>query len=218
MTDSESRPGSARRLRSDAERSIEAILDAALSCIQSDVDLTMSAVARKADVSRVTLYAHFPTRQALVEALVRRTVATSKPMVEAADIHAGSASDALARLLDSAWDVLSGFRRLHAVAASVTVPARLRELHEPLFGPLDDLVARGQAEGDFNVDLPRDWLVATILDLLHLCAEEVDAGRLRHDEAGHVVTATLLGALGCSHLAPHTGAHVRRSTSRDPDA
>lgn len=72
--------------------------------------------------------------------------------------------------------------------------------------------SRAQAEGDFNADLPRDWLVATILDLLDLCAEEVDAGRLRHDEAGRVLTVTLLGPLACSHLAPHAGAHVRRST------
>jgi len=57
------------------------------------------------------------------------------------------------------------------------------------------LIDRGQGDGDFRTDLPRDWLVATFYSLLHAAAEEVDAGRLPHDRAPDVLEATILAAL-----------------------
>ncbi|MGH9250512.1 MAG: TetR/AcrR family transcriptional regulator [Acidimicrobiales bacterium] len=213
MADGESHSGPGRRRRADAERSIEAILDAALAVILADGDLTMAAVARAAEVSRVTLYAHFPTREALVEAVLRRTVVRSTSLVDDVDIDRGPAPDALARLVGSSWGVLSGFRNLHAAAATAMPADRLRQLHEPFVGPFERLISRGQAEGDFRADLPLSWLVATMLNLLHLTAEEVDAGRLRTDHAGEVVTATILGVLT---LPPPTRRAAARKRSDRP--
>ncbi len=195
MTDIDSQSGPARRRGADAERHIEAVLDAALALVLAGDEPTMAAVARAAELSRVTLYAHFPTREDLLEALVQRTVSRSTSLVEDADVARGPAPQALARLVGSSWEALSGVRRLHAVAASAIPGDRLRGLHAPLVDPFLDLISRGQAEGHFRTDLPQDWLVATILNLLHLAAEEVDAGHLHTDRAGDVVTATVLGAL-----------------------
>ncbi|MGH3978683.1 MAG: TetR/AcrR family transcriptional regulator [Pseudonocardiaceae bacterium] len=177
-------------------------MDAALVCVQNDGDLTMSAVARAAGLSRVTIHAHFPTREALVAAVVHRAVSTASTMLDDAAIDEGPTRDALARLLRSSWQALSRFRNLHAVASSVLSPAELHRRHEPLLGPLHDLVSRGQAEGDFRTDLPQDWLVATTLTLLHLAAEQVHAGQLSHDEAGDVVTATVLSVFHSSPPNP----------------
>jgi AcrR family transcriptional regulator len=62
------------RRRADAERSIAAILDAGLACFGTNPDVTMTAVARAAGVGRVTLYAHFPSRQALLEAVMAHAI------------------------------------------------------------------------------------------------------------------------------------------------
>ncbi|MGH3320496.1 MAG: TetR/AcrR family transcriptional regulator [Streptosporangiaceae bacterium] len=77
-----------RRRRADAGRSIESILDAALNGILTEGELNMSAVARDAGLSRVTLYAHFPTREALLEAVLRRAVSLAALVIDDADIEA----------------------------------------------------------------------------------------------------------------------------------
>src|SRR5215470_11858376 len=60
--------------REVAERNVEAILDAAEELLQSQGHASISAVAAQAGVSRVTVYAHFPTWAALLESAVERAV------------------------------------------------------------------------------------------------------------------------------------------------
>jgi AcrR family transcriptional regulator len=184
-----------RRRRADAERSIEAILDAILESMAAGGELNMAAIARAAGVSRVTLYTHFPTREALLEAGIDRAIARANDLLSDVAPEEGPAPEALSRLLRSSWQVLDQYRNLYAAAAADLPPARLRALHRPLFGRVDKLVARGQADGDFRTDLPRKWLVSAIYALMHQAAEEVNAGHLTARKAGDVVTRTVLSAL-----------------------
>ncbi|RKN50894.1 TetR/AcrR family transcriptional regulator [Micromonospora endolithica] len=61
-----------RPLRADAQRNRERLLDAAVRAFsQGGAEVTLDAVARDAGVGIGTLYRHFPTREALVEAAYR---------------------------------------------------------------------------------------------------------------------------------------------------
>jgi AcrR family transcriptional regulator len=63
------------RLRADAQRNRERLLATALKLFTSSKEeVTLSAVAEKAGVGIGTLYRHFPTRDALVEAVYRNEV------------------------------------------------------------------------------------------------------------------------------------------------
>ena len=65
-----------RRLRADAERNRARLLEAARAAFASgQVAVTLEQIARDADVGIGTLYRHFPTREALVEALYREELA-----------------------------------------------------------------------------------------------------------------------------------------------
>jgi AcrR family transcriptional regulator len=63
-------------LRKDAQRNRDLLLDAAAKLFaEHGVDYPLEDVARDAGVGIGTLYRHFPTRNALVEAVYRREVA-----------------------------------------------------------------------------------------------------------------------------------------------
>src|ERR1700684_237612 len=65
----------ARKPRADAVRNRELVLEAAKSVFSAGgPDASLEAVARRAGVGIGTLYRHFPTREALFEAVYRREV------------------------------------------------------------------------------------------------------------------------------------------------
>lgn len=65
----------ARALRADAQRNREALLESAAQAFgERGTDASLEDVARRAGVGIGTLYRHFPTRDALVEAAYRRGV------------------------------------------------------------------------------------------------------------------------------------------------
>jgi len=184
-----------RRRRADAERSIAAIVDAAFGCLCEDADVSMSAIARAAGVGRVTLYAHFPTREALLKAVLRHAVAQARAALEANAPDDGHAREALARLVGPGWQVLDRCRRLAAVAARDLPPPLLNEVQDLVLDRVKRLVRRGQEEGAFRADVPPSWLVTTIYSLMHAAAQEVGAGRLSQSDASAVLESTLLSAI-----------------------
>src|SRR5258708_17634570 len=66
---------STRKPRADAVRNRERVLDAAKAVFSAGgPEASLEAVARRAGVGIGTLYRHFPTREALFEAVYRREV------------------------------------------------------------------------------------------------------------------------------------------------
>jgi AcrR family transcriptional regulator len=66
-----------RPVRADARRNRDQLLNAAVRAFADDgaADVTLEAIARTAGVGIGTLYRHFPTREALVEAAYRQELA-----------------------------------------------------------------------------------------------------------------------------------------------
>jgi AcrR family transcriptional regulator len=61
-----------RAMRADARRNYERLLDEARRAFgQQGIDASLEEIARRAGVGIGTLYRHFPTREALLEALLR---------------------------------------------------------------------------------------------------------------------------------------------------
>jgi AcrR family transcriptional regulator len=89
--------------RATAERNVEAILDAAGRLLERGGQPTIVAVAGEAGVSRVAVYAHFATRERLLEAVVERAVRRTTEALDAVEPERGPPLEALRRVLDAGW-------------------------------------------------------------------------------------------------------------------
>ena len=177
--------------RATAERNVEAILNAAEELLARGAAATTSAVAAAAGVSRVTVYAHFPTRAALLEAIAARAIRHTTTTIEGARLDDGRPAAALARLIRVAWTELDRNRVIAQSAAEGLSAAAMGRAHASLRGPIEALVRRGQEDGSFRDDVPSQWLVSSFFALMHACADEVRSGRLPGDEAIATLTATI---------------------------
>jgi len=164
--------------RATAERNVESILDAVERLLERGSPVTIAAVASDAGTSRVTVYAHFSTREQLLEATLERSVRRAGAALEAAAPDVGSPLEALDRLVAVAWQVLERFAGMAAATMEAVPHDRHQQLHGPAMAPVSRLVERGRREGVFRHDVPADWLVACTYALFHAAAAEVRAGRL----------------------------------------
>jgi TetR/AcrR family transcriptional repressor of mexCD-oprJ operon len=177
--------------RATAERNTVAILDAVQTLLERGAQVSVTAVAAEAGVSRVTVYAHFPTREDLLTAAMERAVTGARAALEAAEPQSGSAREALERVVAAAWRELDRNRAIAQATSEHLVPAEVTKTHDIALSPIRELVERGRAEGAFRSDVPADWLVTSFFALLHACGDEVRAGRLEASRAPAVLTATI---------------------------
>ncbi|MBO3745860.1 TetR/AcrR family transcriptional regulator [Streptosporangiaceae bacterium NEAU-GS5] len=182
-------------LRADAARNVEAILEAAAACLGRNPDASMTEIAKRAGLGRVTLYGHFPSREALLHELMRDSLARISRLLATADLDSGPADAALLGLLRSSWQVLD-----HHVGTLSAVRRQLPDSdvlahHEQILGAIDRLIARGRRDGVFRADLPVEWLVTVVYRLIQAAAEQVEEGVFTEEQAVGALTATVAAAL-----------------------
>ncbi|GIJ39001.1 hypothetical protein Vwe01_23260 [Micromonospora andamanensis] len=188
--------GRRRRRRSDAERSAAAVLDAAVRVLGAYPDAKVEQVAAAAGVTRQTVYAHYPSRQVLVAAVVDRITAEAVAALDAADVDGGTATVALLRWLDVTWGLLDRYPLLlHPSVAAIDQGDSDRQ-HAVVAERLARLIGHGQAAGEFDGTLDPAWLVSATIALGHAAGGEVAAGRMTTVRAAAVLRRSILRLYG----------------------
>jgi TetR/AcrR family transcriptional regulator, mexCD-oprJ operon repressor len=178
--------------RAKAERNVESILDGAERLLRRRSQASIAGVAKEAGVSRVTVYAHFPTREELIEAVVARVTRAAHESIEGAKPGDGDPVQALERVLTVAWDELERQEAIRQAAAEELSSEAVRRAHETAAGTVLKLIERGRRQGSFRKDLPVEWLVASCFALLHTAADEVRERRIKPDEAKSAVKTSVI--------------------------
>jgi AcrR family transcriptional regulator len=193
------------RRRADAERSIARILDAAVDALASDPEASMAEIARRAGVVRATIYVHFPTREALLDAVTHRAIAEVAQIIDAAKPDHGPPAEALARVVAATWQRLGRYHALVAINTQQHAHAELRQRHSSVLATLQPLIERGQADGTFRADVPAAWHLSMLMALMHAASGELGAGRVTDADAATALVATILGAVSDRHAANRSG-------------
>ena len=184
-----------RRRRADAERSIAAILDAAVDVLSDRPDASIDDIAKAAGVSRQTVYAHYASRERLIEAVLERALAETVAAIDAAEPNKGDPAEALDRLVSAGWQTLERYPLLMDLRAPMSAEEE-HKLHRPILDRLERLIRRGQRARIFDQRLPPTWLLAAFLALSHAAAEEVRAGRMSAADAARSLTRTVRRVFG----------------------
>lgn len=193
MTQTDTKPAR----RADAQRNVEKILDAAVSCLSRSADASVSHIAQAAGVGRVTVYGHFPSREAIVEAALQRVLAKGDEVLGGIDLS-GDPRSALQALIESSWMLIGQAGAIVEAAQAALGPARVEELHAKQAQRVDDVIRRGQAEGVFRDDLPPTWVSSVLHQVLKGAAVDVLQGQVKADDASRYITKTILSAFSAT--------------------
>ena len=184
-----------KRRRADADRSFQSIREAALEALASDPDVSMAEIARRAGVVRATIYAHFPTRESLLDAVMEHATAQVADAIRAADPERGEPVEALERVLLATWQELSQFHSVLGININRLSTKELHRRHLPITTQFVPLIERGQAVGVFRADVSAVWLIAVIRAIVHTASSELQAGRLTQAEVERTMLTTSLAAV-----------------------
>ena len=159
-----------RKPRADALRNRERVLEAAKAVFSAGgAEASLEAVARRAGVGIGTLYRHFPTREALFEAVYRREV---QQLWELAEQLKGEAApvEALRRWLRSNVEFVATKKGMSAALALAAQGSP--ELHSYSFDRLASavggLLERAVAAGEIRADIRPEDLIRALIGMCYM--------------------------------------------------
>jgi AcrR family transcriptional regulator len=167
--------GIVRKPRADAVRNRERVLEAAKAVFSAGgPEASLEAVARHAGVGIGTLYRHFPTREALYEAVYRREVDQLGDLADELNDEADPV-EALRHWLHANVEFVATKKGMAAALALVAHGSP--ELHayslERLTRAIAALLARAVAAGEIRADISAEDVLRALIGLCYM-----------HDQAG----------------------------------
>jgi len=163
---------SSRKPRADAQRNRERVLAAAKTVFSAGgPDASLEAVAREAGVGIGTLYRHFPTREALYEAVYRREVEQLGELAEELKEN-GAPVEALRQWLRANVEFVATKKGMAAALALAAggPPSELTALsYDRLTKAIAILLERAASSGEIRADVSAEDLLRTLVGmcLLH---------------------------------------------------
>ncbi len=145
-------------LRADAQRNLDRLLAAARECFaERGIDVSVDEVARRAGVGHGTAFRHFPTKDALVSAVIRKELEELIELADEAllDPDPGAGFERYFRAMAAAYGknqgLVEGFKRCIET-----------EQAQALLAGAARLVERAQACGAVRPELDADDVLALI--------------------------------------------------------
>lgn len=161
----------------------------------------LQQIARRAGISKATLYRIAPTREGVIDLLMERATRHLEDALEKAELSEPPFALALSRL--TANVIRGGAFYLFWNAAQWVRMLDDKDLEDaalPSFygAALEDFFLRGQKAGAFRIDMPARWLVKSYDYLLYAAVESAQRGEIASVGMAAMVDRTFLAGVGTS--------------------
>jgi AcrR family transcriptional regulator len=157
------------RRRSDAVRNRDAILAAARDALTESADVSLNAIAKRANVANATLYRHFPTREQLILAVYRQEV---RHLVDAADelLEERDPADALEAWVTRLARYAMTKQGLASALQTATGPGTesVPDVYDPIAGALGKILAAAENAGSVRPGLRADDVILLLAGLFQI--------------------------------------------------
>ncbi|WP_197380214.1 TetR/AcrR family transcriptional regulator [Mycolicibacterium mengxianglii] len=166
--------------RSDARRNRERLLDAAAAAFAAaEGPVSLEAIARGAGVGIGTLYRHFPTREALTEAVYR---------AELAEVSASAGNlleryrpvEALRRWMDRYAEFVATKQGMAESLRAVfdCGAVERNQTRATIVGAVEVMLAAGVADGSLRADVRADDVVTSLLGIFLASGSQEQSARM----------------------------------------
>ncbi|GAB3267223.1 TetR/AcrR family transcriptional regulator [Kineosporia babensis] len=173
-------------------RTERAILEAAASVLARDRAATLPQIAQAAQVGRTTLHRYFPDREKLLIAAAERALEAMDEAMMQAGADQGTPREAMHRVVAALCSTSDQIMFLWGDKCMLTevIPRAAPHLSTDQ-DPVIDLIRRGQAAGDFDVEVGAEWIQQVLWGICYTAFEQVEAGTLAKHEVVPTVIRTL---------------------------
>ncbi|MCJ0903289.1 TetR/AcrR family transcriptional regulator [Rhodococcus sp. ARC_M6] len=195
MTQSGTAASGTRQRRSQARINRNRIIEAAISAFAADPDASMDDVAKAAGVVRRTVYAHFESREALINGIVDEASADLVTALQGAGEPPERPDVATAVLALLAWPVGDRFRVLLNFARRELGEQRIFELMEPARALSVEVMERGQRDGTFSTYLPAETLVAMTEAITITLFDQANSGVITDSGESFAIACLVLAGI-----------------------
>lgn len=159
----------------------------------------LQQIAKRAGISKATLYRISPTREGIIEMLMERATKHLQDALDKAELDSLPYAQALSRLTANVirggafylfWNVAQWLRMLD--------DDQREEAELPSFYgvALEAFFLRGQKAGAFRIDMPAKWLVKSYDYLLYAAVESAQRGEIASVGMAAMVDKTFLSGVG----------------------
>ncbi|CAM5673397.1 hypothetical protein SALBM135S_10114 [Streptomyces alboniger] len=174
----------------------------------------MDQIARAAGVVRRTVYGHFPSREALIGALIDGAVEDVAAAHASGRARSEDPAESLAHSMVAVWEIADGYRLLVALAQRSVAMEGIRQRLAPVREECVNVLRQGLDDGSFTSSLPPAALAYVHEQQLFGLMEAVNDGLLDTGDAGRAAASTgpaLGGRAGGTSTGHHHGAAVDRT-------
>lgn len=172
----------------------ERLLRAAADFLGRRPNATQDEIAAAVGVSRATLHRYFAGKPALFAALDDFAITQMRRALDSADLHGGSATEALRRLVAACEPVSPFLALLYSQAQELDMEHSLHGWAEA-DAAITALFERGQRSGEFRPDLSAAWLTEALYNLVAGAAWAIQNGRMAGRDFHHMIVELLLNGV-----------------------
>lgn len=176
--------------RSDVVRNRGRILSSAAHVLGENPNASMSEIASHSGLSRATLYRHFSSVDELMYATREHVLTLLQSATERVQNRASSPTEVVEELAQELMLIAKKYRGI--LSTTPDIDPKFVRRREILLENLEEVIAQGQAAGQFRQDVSPRWVLTSLLGLLE---SSLSAGMKANTATAALASQTLLGGI-----------------------